>query len=82
MGLGPVSLGGKLGFGAGGYPGEGEIRYYEPLTSGDNGVHAAYELGLGVGDKVVAGGAGVAAELEQGYQWPSVNLAGVPTFVK
>ena len=26
LGLGPLSLGGKVGFGAGGYPGEGDTR--------------------------------------------------------
>ena len=82
VGIGPVSLGGKVGFGAGGYGGPGDTLYYDSLTEekvGAEGVHLGGSLGLGVGDVSVSGGAGLAGGLKDGQSWPSLR---VPTFVR
>ena len=74
LGLGPVSFDGKLGFGAGGYPGEGDTKYYEKLSPG--GVQVGGELGLGVGDKHFAAGGGYKAEYDGNKK------LGIPGFIR
>ena len=90
VGVGPVSVGGKVGFGVGGYPEEGDTPYYQQLTAGDNGAVVGGALGVGVGDTTVNGGAGVAANLEDGYELPSVpefvtnipgHIASIPSYL-
>ena len=85
VGLGPLSLGGKIGLGAGGYPGEGELAYYQPLSE-QPGLdhHVAGELGLGAGVTSLNVGAGVGAALDDTYTLPSLSVPrfGVPQFIR
>ena len=85
VGLGPLSVGGKIGLGAGGYPGEGELAYYQPLSE-QPGLqhHVAGELGLGAGVTTLNVGAGVGAALDDTYTVPSLSVPrfGVPQFIR
>ena len=83
LGLGPLSLGGKIGLGAGGYPGEGETAYYQPLSEQGLDHHVAGELGLGAGVTTLNVGAGAGAALNN-YDGglPSIPSIGVPQFIK
>ena len=79
MGLGPVSLGGKLGFGAGGYGGPGDTLYYDQPSEeqvGAEGVHVAGQLAVGAGDVGLEAGAGVAGGIKPG------QYIRVPAFIK
>ena len=83
LGLGPLSLGGKVGFGAGGYPGEGDTRSaisspcygniftisgrYYESPVADEDTVAGLEAGLGLGEATLSAGAGLQAKLQGGY---------------
>ena len=83
VGLGPLRLGGKVGLGAGGYPGEGETAYYQPLSAQPGLSHVAGELGLGAGATSLNVGAGVGAALDtETYTVPSLPSIGVPQFIR
>ena len=84
VGLGPLSVGGKVGLGAGGYPGEGETAYYQPLSEQGLQHHVAGELGLGAGVTTLNVGGGVGAALDDEYSLPSISVPrfGVPQFVR
>ena len=77
LGLGPLSLGGKVGFGAGGYPGEGDTRcaISSPCYGNICTISGRYyespvaglEAGLGLGEATLSAGAGLQAKLQGGY---------------
>ena len=80
VGVGPVDIGGKVGFGAGGTPEEGHDAFYEPPSEesvGVKGFHAGSKTVLGVDNTQINLGAGVAGGLEEGASWPKV-----PAFIK
>ena len=79
VGLGPLSVGGKVGLGAGGYPGEGDTAYYQPLSDNPELSHVAGELGASLGHTTVHAGAGVGAALDSNYEW---TVPRVPQFIK
>ena len=82
VGVGPVDIGGKVGFGAGGVPEEGQEGFYQPLSEesvGADGFHVGGQTEVGVDNTQFNLGAGLAGGLATGESWPTFR---VPTFVK
>ena len=73
MGVGPVDIGGKVGFGAGGTE-EGQLTgFYEPLSEesiGAEGFHVGGQTVVGVDNTEFNLGAGLAGGLATGQEWP------------
>jgi len=69
VGLGPLSLGGKVGIGGGGFPSAGEEAWYEPITADNPGVKGFVASG-GVGVGNFNFGQGLALGLKKDYVAP------------
>merc|ERR1739840_14897 len=69
IGLGPLSLGGKVGIGGGGFPSAGEEAWYEPITADNPGVKGFVASG-GVGVGNFNFGQGLALGLKKDYVAP------------
>ena len=82
VGVGPVDIGGKVGFGAGGPSQPGDPAYYEPLSQDDvgaEGFHVGGQTVVGVDNTRYNLGGGLAGGFVPGKSWPSFK---VPAFVK
>ena len=82
VGVGPVDIGGKVGFGAGGPSRSGEQPFYEPLSEdqvGAEGFHVGGQTVVGVDNTRYNLGGGLAGGFVPGKSWPTLT---VPAFVK